>query len=179
MEAFQAKGFEVLVLTDPIDEMWVEGVSTFDGKEFHSVAKGRLDLDEDATPDEVKDDFAALLAWMTTTLGETVKEVRLSSRLTTSPACVVGDEHDITPTLEKMYRAMGQEMPAVKRILELNPGHPLVTGLRTAHAERGDDAGLVETAQLVHDMAILAEGGELADPARFVKLLAKRLETGL
>jgi molecular chaperone HtpG len=180
MEAFQAKGFEVLVLTDPIDEMWVEAVSTFDGKEFHSVAKGKLDLDEEATPDEVKDEFAALLAWLTTTLGETVKEVRLSSRLTTSPACVVGDEHDITPTLEKMYRAMGQEMPAVKRILELNPGHPLVAGLRAAHAERGDDdPGLAETAQLVHDMAILAEGGELADPARFVKLLAKRLETGL
>ncbi len=186
MEAFQAKGFEVLLLTDPIDEMWVEAVSGFDGKELHSVAKGQLDLDDeageegaDAEREQREQDFAPLLAWMTEKLGDTVKQVRLSSRLTTSPACIVGDEHDITPTLEKMYRAMGQELPQVKRILELNPEHPLVTGLRTAHGERGDDAALAETAQLVHDMAILAEGGELADPARFVKLVATRLEHNL
>ncbi|MGH3880382.1 MAG: molecular chaperone HtpG [Actinophytocola sp.] len=183
MEAFQAKGFEVLVLTDPIDEMWVEAVSGFEGKELHSVAKGQVDLDDEADKEaagaeraEREKDFASLLEWMGTTLADTVKEVRLSARLTTSPACVVGDEHDITPTLEKMYRAMGQELPQVKRILEVNPTHPLIAGLRTAHAARGEDAELAETAHLVHDMAILAEGGELADPARFVKLVAKRLE---
>jgi molecular chaperone HtpG len=185
MEAFQAKGYEVLVLTDPIDEMWVEAVPGFEGKELHSVAKGQVDLGDadtesaEAERAERDKDFAPLLGWMTTALADTVKEVRLSSRLTTSPACVVGDEHDITPTLEKMYRAMGQELPQVKRILELNPAHPLITGLRTAHGSRGDDAELAETAHLVHDMAILAEGGELADPARFVKLVAKRLENVL
>jgi len=185
MEAFLAKGFEVLVLTDPIDEMWVEAVSGFEGKEFHSVAKGQVDLDgesaeKDAETAEKEKDFASLLGWMAATLEDTVKEVRLSARLTTSPACIVGEEHDITPTLEKMYRAMGQEMPKVKRILEVNPDHPLITGLRTAHESRGgDDAELAETAHLVHDMAILAEGGELGDPARFVKVVAKRLEHGL
>jgi len=88
---------------------------------------------------------------------------------------VVGDAHDVTPTLEKMYRAMGQEVPHVKRILELNPSHPLVLGLQKAHAERPDDASVADTAELLHGMALLAEGGELADPARFTRILADRL----
>ncbi len=186
MEAFRAKGYEVLVLTDPIDEMWVDAVPGFDGKQFQSIAKGQVDLesDEDKKATEVareqqNKDFESLLTWMGTALGDTVKEVRLSSRLTTSPACIVGDTHDLTPTLEKMYRAMGQELPPIKRILELNPEHALVTGLREAHASRPEDAGLAETAELLYGMALLAEGGELADPSRFIKLLAGRLEKTL
>jgi molecular chaperone HtpG len=186
MEAFRAKGYEVLVLTDPIDEMWVDAMPGFDGKQFQSIAKGQVDLesDEDKKATEVareqqKKDFESLLSWMATALGEDVKEVRLSSRLTTSPACIVGDTHDLTPTLEKMYRAMGQELPPIKRILELNPDHGLVTGLREAHVARPDDAGLAETAELLYGMALLAEGGELGDPARFIKLLASRLEKTL
>ncbi|HWO60416.1 MAG TPA: molecular chaperone HtpG [Umezawaea sp.] len=182
MEAFQAKGFEVLVLTDPIDEMWVDAVNGFDGKQFQSIAKGEVDLDKDEDDEktaEAKKDFADLMTWMTTTLSENVKEVRLSSRLTTSPACIVGDSHDITPTLEKMYRAMGQEVPKQKRILELNPTHPLVTGLRTAHETRPEDEGVAETAELLYGMALLAEGGELADPSRFIKLMAQRLQHSL
>jgi len=186
MEAFRAKGFEVLVLTDPIDEMWVDSVPGFDGKQFQSIAKGQVDLesDEDKKATEVareqqNKDFESLLTWMGTALGDTVKEVRLSSRLTTSPACIVGDTHDLTPTLEKMYRAMGQELPPIKRILELNPEHGLVSGLREAHASRPEDEGLAETAELLYGMALLAEGGELADPSRFIKLLAGRLEKTL
>ena len=186
MEAFRAKGYEVLVLTDPIDEMWVDAMPGFDGKQFQSIAKGQVDLesDEDKKATEVareqqNKDFEGLLSWMGTALGDDVKEVRLSSRLTTSPACIVGDTHDLTPTLEKMYRAMGQELPPIKRILELNPEHALVTGLREAHTARPDDAGLAETAELLYGMALLAEGGELGDPARFIKLLASRLEKTL
>lgn len=186
MEAFAAKGYEVLVLTDPIDEMWVDAVPGFDGKQFQSIAKGQVDLDSDedkkateVAREQQQKDFEGLLSWMGTSLGEDVKEVRLSSRLTTSPACIVGDTHDLTPTLEKMYRAMGQELPPIKRILELNPEHALVTGLREAHASRPEDAGLAETAELLYGMALLAEGGELGDPARFIKLLANRLEKTL
>ena len=182
MEAFRARGMEVLTLTDPVDEMWVESVREFEGKQFQSVAKGQVDLDtpeekETAEPerDQQKKDFAALLSWLADQLQEDVKEVRLSSRLTTSPACIVGDAHDPTPTLEKMYRAMGQEVPHVKRILELNPTHPLVTGLQKAYGERKDDAALAETAQLLYEMALLAEGGELKDPSNFIRLLADRL----
>jgi molecular chaperone HtpG len=91
----------------------------------------------------------------------------------------VGDEHDMTPTLEKMYRAMGQEVPHTKRILELNPGHPLVKGLREAHAANAENPALTETAELLHGMALLAEGGELKDPAKFTRLLADRLTAAL
>jgi molecular chaperone HtpG len=175
MEAFRAKGYEVLLLTDPIDEMWVDAVDGFDGKQFQSVAKGQVDLNAEDEPERARE-FADLLAWMTTALAEDVKEVRLSSRLTTSPACVVGDADDMTPTLEKMYRSMGQEMPKIKRILELNPTHPLVERLRSAHGERSDEPGLAETAELLYGMALLAEGGELADPSRFIKLVATRLQ---
>ncbi|MGH3793284.1 MAG: molecular chaperone HtpG [Pseudonocardiaceae bacterium] len=186
MEAFCAKGLEVLLLADPVDEMWVESVREFDGTRLQSIAKGQVDLDTEeekktAEPerDQQKKDFAALLSWMTTKLQEDVKEVRLSSRLTTSPACIVGDAHDVTPTLEKMYRVMGQDMPHIKRILELNPTHPLVSGLQKAHDERQDDTGLAETAELLYGMALLAEGGELSDPSRFIHLLANRLARAL
>ncbi|ORT97028.1 hypothetical protein UK99_07080, partial [Frankia casuarinae] len=108
-----------------------------------------------------------------------VKEVRLSSRLTTSPACLVGDTFDMTPALEKMYRAMGHEMPRPKRILELNPTHALVMGLRAAHERDADSAALGDTAELLYGMALLAEGGELRDPARFTRLLAERLAEAL
>lgn len=179
MEAFLAKGYEVLILTDPVDEVWVERINEFDGKPLQSIAKGQVDLGATDAPAEQREEFAPLLTWLGETLKEDVKEVRLSSRLTTSAACIVGDEHDITPTLEKMYRAMGQEMPRTKRILELNPAHPLVTGLRTAQAAAPEDAGLVETAELLYGIALLAEGGELADPARFTRLVADRLAGAL
>ncbi|GGM24181.1 molecular chaperone HtpG [Micromonospora yangpuensis] len=182
MEAFRAKGYEVLILTDPVDEVWVEQVGQVDGKALRSIAKGQVDLDSEEEKKEAEaereqrgKEYAALLTWLTEHLKEQVKEVRLSSRLTTSPACVVGDAFDMTPTLEKMYRAMGQEVPTVKRILELNPTHPLVTGLRKAHEQGGDEPALTETAELLYGMALLAEGGELTDPARFTRLLADRL----
>ncbi|SEK43738.1 molecular chaperone HtpG [Streptacidiphilus jiangxiensis] len=186
MEALTAKGYEVLILTDPVDEVWTDQVPAFDGHRFQSIAKGQVDLDDTDTDTEdseeakankarQKQDFAALLAWLQTTLDEHVKQVRLSTRLTTSPACLVGDAHDLTPTLEKMYRAMGQDLPTVKRILELNPTHPLITGLREAHETNSDDPALAQTAELIHGAALLAEGGDLPDPARFTRLLADRL----
>ncbi|MFL6124356.1 molecular chaperone HtpG [Actinophytocola sp.] len=172
LEAFQDKGFEVLILTDPIDEMWVDAVGEFKGKKFQSIAKGQVDLDEAKDPEQEKE-FEGLLTWLKSTLEEHVKDVRLSSRLTSSPACIVGDSYDMTPTLEKMYRAMGQDMPQIKRILELNPKHDLVVALRDAHAAEKPD--LEEAAELVYGMALLAEGGDLADPPRFTKLMANRL----
>jgi molecular chaperone HtpG len=178
MEGLRAKGYEVLLLADPVDEVWVDAVTEFDGTPLTSIAKGEADLDAGGEAPDAEP-FSGLLSWMGTELADEVREVRLTSRLTTSPACLVGDSQDMTPTLEKMYRAMGQELPKIKRILELNPGHPLVLGLRDAHQQRPDDAELTGTARLLHDMALLAEGGDLADPARFVTLLAERLERAL
>ena len=180
MEAFRAKGIEVLVLSDPVDEMWVSAGAEFEGKSFQSVAKGAVDLDaddsdsDDTSKDEQNKAYADLLSWLTTTLSDDVSETRLSSRLTESPACLVGDTFSMSPQLEKLYRASGQEFPKSKRALELNPDHPLVAALNKAYAN-GDHDKLVPTAKLVYGMAVIAEGGELEDPAEFAKLLAGSL----
>jgi molecular chaperone HtpG len=174
LEAFKAKGYEVLLLTDPVDEVWVGMVP------LQSVAKGEVDLESDgdtseAEREEQQKEFADLLTWLKETLDEHVKEVRLSTRLTESPACLITDAFAMTPALARMYKAAGQEVPVGKRILELNPTHPLVTGLRQAHNDRPEDEALGETAELLYGTALLAEGGELDDPARFAALLADRL----
>ncbi|MEU3660245.1 molecular chaperone HtpG [Streptomyces sp. NPDC032940] len=185
MEAFRAKGVEVLLLTDPVDEVWTDAVGEYEGRRLRSVTKGDVDLDgegdeqADAEKDRRSEEYAGLLGWMTEHLGEDVKEVRLSSRLTVSPACVVSDADDLTPALENMYRAMGQEVPRAKRILELNPEHQLVKALNRAWTEREDRTEVTETAELLHTLAVLAEGGRPQDPARFVKLMADRLERTL
>ncbi|RUP04965.1 MAG: molecular chaperone HtpG [Mycobacterium sp.] len=180
LEAFKAKGYEVLLLTDPVDEVWVGVVNEFDGKQLQSVAKGEVDLDageetSEAEREEQQKEFADLLTWLKETLSDHVKEVRLSSRLTDSPACLITDAFGMTPALARLYQASGQDVPIGKRTLELNPHHPLVTGLRQAHAERPDDTSVAETAELLYGTALLAEGGALQDPARFAELLADRL----
>jgi molecular chaperone HtpG len=185
MEAFRDKGIEVLLLTDAVDEVWVDAVGEYEGKKLRSVAKGEIDLDgekdekADGEREKQAEEYAGLLGWMREHLDEDIKEVRLSARLTVSPACVVSDAHDLTPALENMYRAMGQEVPRTKRILELNPDHLLVKGLNQAYKEREDRTRLVETAELLHGLAVLAEGGQPKEPARFVKLVAERLERTL
>ncbi|MFE3658287.1 molecular chaperone HtpG [Streptomyces sp. NPDC059165] len=185
MEAFRERGIEVLLLTDPVDEVWVDAVGEFEGKRLQSIAKGEIDLGahedgkSEGEREKQAEEYAGLLGWMKEQLDEDVKEVRLSSRLTVSPACVVADAHDLTPALENMYRAMGQEVPRNKRILELNPDHQLVKGLNQAYGEREDRSGLTETAELLYSLALLAEGGRPADPARFVKVVADRLERTL
>lgn len=182
LEVFKAKGYEVLLMTDTVDEIWLGQVIEFDGKQFQSVAKGGVDLDTEeeksAHENERKEqekDFAELLSWLQQTLDEQVKEVRLSTRLTESPACLITDDFGITPALARIYQASGQNVPVGKRILELNANHPLIAGLRAAHAERPEDATVAETAELLYGTALLAEGGAPDDPARFAELLAGRL----
>ncbi|MDD7937424.1 molecular chaperone HtpG [Actinomycetospora lutea] len=173
IEAFRAKGYEVLLLTDQVDEVWTDAVSQFDGTPMASIAKGDVDLGEG---DDKPEGFDDLLTWMGTELADDVKEVRLSTRLTSSPACLVGDPGDLSPTLEKMYRAMGQEPPVTKRILELNPQHALVSGLRDKQEAGEADP---DVARLLYGMALLAEGGELKEPTAFVNTLAERLQRTL
>ncbi|MGW0145639.1 molecular chaperone HtpG [Streptomyces sp. NPDC003333] len=185
MEAFRDKGIEVLLLTDPVDEVWVDAVGEYQGRKLRSVTKGEIDLDAkgdeqaDAEREKQAEDYAGLLGWMRERLEEDIKEVRLSTRLTVSPACVVSDAQDLTPALEQMYRAMGQEVPRTKRILELNADHPLVKGMNQAFKNDDDRTRLAESAELLHTLAVLAEGGQAKDPARFVKLVAERMERTL
>ncbi len=182
LEAFKAKGYEVLLLSDTVDEIWLGSVTEFDDKPLQSIAMGDVDLDteeektaHEAERKEQEENFADLLAWLTETLSEHVKEVRLSTRLTDSPACLITDAFGITPSLARIYRATGQDVPVGKRTLELNPTHPLITGLQQAHKDRGDDPTNGETAELLYGAALLAEGNAPEDPARFAELLANRL----
>ncbi|KXP11428.1 molecular chaperone HtpG [Tsukamurella pulmonis] len=174
LEAFAAKGFEVLLLTDQVDELWTTGAE-FDGKRFVSVAKGEADLGDDAPEAE---GFEPLTTWLAEVLTDKVAGVRLTSRLTTSPACLVGGEFDLTPQLEQMYRASGQEVPGTRRTLELNPENDLVKGLRDRVAgdeATRDDEALKDAAEILYGTAVLAEGGAPAEPAEFAAILARHL----
>ncbi|MEF9995546.1 MAG: molecular chaperone HtpG, partial [Burkholderiaceae bacterium] len=170
LEIFRKKGIEVLLLSERVDEWMLSYLTEFDGKKLESVAKGSLDLgalEDEAEKEQAKkvtEDFKALTEKFTAALGDKVKEVRMTLRLTDSPACLVADENGMSGHLLRMLKAAGQAAPVAAPILELNPEHPLVARLKTA-----DDVWTPEWAQLLFDQALLAEGGHLADPADFVK----------
>jgi molecular chaperone HtpG len=173
LEVFRKHGIEVLLLSDRVDE-WVTGhLAEFDGKKLVSVAEGDLDVSAlgespSKVADELKEDeFKDLLTRMQEALAERASRVRLTHRLTDSPACLVGEEHGMSRHLERIMRAAGQQMPASKPILEINPDHPIVQRLKS----EGDTALFSDWSQILFDQALLAEGGELEDPATFVKRL--------
>lgn len=181
LEAFQAKGYEVLYLVDPVDEMWVQGVTEHDGKRLKSVGKGTVELgseeekkEAEAALKEKQEELGDLLSALQKPIDDWVKEVRLSTRLTTSPACLVGGEFDMSPQLERLMReAEGSAMPRQKRILELNPKHELVFKLHQRLLADSSDAKLEDAAHLLLGYGLLSEGSDLHDPARFNKLVAE------
>ena len=173
LEIFRKKGIEVLLLTDRVDEWWLSHLAEFDGKSLQSVAKGSLDLGtlEDETEKKAQEsaaeDLKPLIEKIKAALGERVKEVRVTYRLTESPACLVADADEMSANLERMLKAAGQKVPTTKPILEINPGHPLVERLKNeAETTRFDDLSHV-----LFDQSLLAEGGQLEDPTTFVKRL--------
>ena len=174
LEVFRRKEVEVLVLSDRVDEWMLSFLSEFDGKQLVSVARGGLDLgalqdaEEKAKVEEVAKDFADLVASIKTALGDKVKDVRVTDRLTDSPSCLVSDDGDMSATLERMLKQAGQKAPERKPILEINPEHPLVARIK-AHSQDSSDAD--GWSHLLFDQAILAEGGQLEDPAGFVRRL--------
>ena len=169
LEIFRKKGVEVLLLTDRIDEWMLSFLTEFEGKPLTSVAKGDLSLealDDEQDKQErrkAQDEFKDLVARIKEALGERVADVRITLRLTESPACVVVDKDAMSAHLQRMLKASGHNAPPAKPILELNPHHPLVQRLQT------DTVDLSEWASLLLEQAILAEGGQLDDPASFVK----------
>jgi molecular chaperone HtpG len=169
LEVFRKKGIEVLLLSDRIDEWVVESVTEFDGRQLVSVAKGGLDLgkleDEAEKQQQEKqaDEYKELIEKIQTSLNERVKEVRVTHRLTDSPACLVVDEHDMNANMMRMLKAAGQKVPTTKPILEINPSHPVVTRLASEQQHFDDWVAVL------FDQALLAEGGQLDDPAGFVK----------
>jgi molecular chaperone HtpG len=173
LEILRKKGLEVLLMTDRVDEWLMSHLNEFEGKHFQSVAKGALDLDKIASEEEkqeqkqAEDQFKDLLTKVKDVLGDQVKEVRISSRLTDSPACLVVDEHALSSHLERMLRDAGQNVPSSKPYLELNPHHPLVSRLK----EETDTTRFSDWTNLLFEQAMLAEGGQLEDPASFIKRL--------
>ena len=179
LEAFRAKGYEVLILTDRVDEVWTASAFEFDGKRFQCINKGAVELGTQEEKKEAEADrknkqelHASLLECLKNKLDEHVKEVRLSARLTESAACLVGDAGDMSPQLEQLLRAANQEVPSVKRILEINPNHPLLQRLQALYDANREDAHLGDYAELLYGQALLAEGGALPNPARFSRLVA-------
>ena len=171
LEIFRKKGIEVLLLSDRVDEWMLGGLTEFDGKKLQSIAKGDLDLGkledeaEKEAKKQVEDAAKDLIEKVKATLGEQVKEVRVTHRLTDSPACLVAGQNDLSGNLERMLKAAGQKTPESKPTLEINPTHGLIERLK---AEK-DDAKFNDLTHLLFDQALLAEGGQLNDPASFVK----------
>jgi molecular chaperone HtpG len=167
LEIFRKRGIEVLLLSDRVDEWLVANLREFEGKPLVSVARSELGLEkikgEDAAKDHEVGKYKDLLVGLKRALGEKVKDVRISQRLTESPSCLIADEHDIGGNLARILKAAGQKVPASKPILEINPEHALVSRLQPG------DARFEAWAGLLFDQALLAEGGQLDDPAGFVR----------
>jgi len=175
LEVFKQKGIEVLIFSDQVDEWLVTHMSEFDGKTLQSVAKGTLDLgdlEDETSKEQLKQEeeqHKPLIEKISKVLSEKVKEVRLTNRLTTSPACIVADENDITGHMRQIFESVGQSAPLSKPIFEINAHHGLVKRLD----QLSNDEQFEEWVSILFDQAVLAEGGQLQDPATFVSRLNK------
>lgn len=171
LEIFRKKGIEVLLLSDRVDEWLVSHLPEFEGKKLQSVAKGDLDLgklEDEAEKEQqkkVEDEYKSLVERIKNTLGETVKEVRITHRLTDSPACLVSGEDEMSGNLERLLKAAGQKTPDLKPVLEINPQHRIVQKLNG----ESDESRFSDWTHVLFDQALLAEGGQLEDPASFVR----------
>lgn len=180
LETFRDKGYEVLLLTDPVDEVWVQYAAEYKDKKFKSASKGDLEL---GTEDERKkeaeenkkksEELKSLFELIQKKLDKYVKEVRLSNRLSSSAACLVSGDNDMSPHLEALLKASGKDVPEIKRTLELNPSHALIEKLQAMFEKDKNDPKLESYATLLYGQALLAEGGQLPDPATFNKNVAE------
>jgi molecular chaperone HtpG len=186
LEGFAARGVEVLLLTDPIDEFWIPIIGTFQDKPFKSVTRGGVDLDKIAKTDGAAAESAppapgidSLVAMFRLTLKDVVKDVRASERLTDSAVCLVADEGDMDIHLERMLKQHRQLDAGFKRVLEVNPRHPLVVGLAKRVSEKGSADEVAEAAWLLLDQARIVGGEPLPDPAAFSKRLSEVMRRAL
>jgi molecular chaperone HtpG len=178
LEAVKEKGYETLYLVEPVDELLMQSLMDYEGKRFKSIGKGTIDLgnaeEQEKTRKDLKqkeDATAGLLEALQKALDEHVKQVRLSSRLISSPACLVGTEMDYSPQLERLLMKGKGGGPKQRRILELNPSHEIFTKLNERFYKDHDDEAIKSYVELIFGYALIAEGSELADPIRFNRLL--------
>ena len=177
LERCREKGFDVLLLADPVDEVIAPTLPDFRGKKFRSLER------EDALPPEEEKTDAprpeGLASFLREVLSETVKDVKISFRLTESPACLVSDDDGASFNMERILRSMGREVPPLKRILEINPDHPVISKMNRLLASGGGEEKVKEYAFLLHDQCVLAEGGQIADPALFAGRLSSLLSENM
>jgi molecular chaperone HtpG len=174
LEVFKDKGIEVLYMVDPIDEFVLPNIPTYDGKQLKSITKGDLDLgelgkEEKKQQKKVETKFKKLAERVKNILADNVKDVRTTTRLKDSPCCLVSDEHEVGSHMEKIMRAMGQDVPAAKRILELNPSHPVIVNLNALYEKNPKDSNLEQWVLLLYDQALIAEGQTVKDPLAYTK----------
>jgi len=169
LERLKEKDLEVLLMTDPIDEWVIRDLHEFEKKTFKSAEKGDLELDK--VDDKKKGEYSALFDFIKTSLEEKVKEVKPSSHLKDSVACLSGDAYDMSAYMEKILKASGQDVPATKRVLELNMDHPLLAKIKTLYEKDKNAPALKDYTDLLLDMAVISEGGKLDNPSRFGKLI--------
>jgi molecular chaperone HtpG len=191
MEALREKGYEVLFMLDPVDEYMLQFLPEFEGKHLKSAAKGALDLDKkdadgkkedpakEAEEQEARDQFASLLTAVQGRLSDEVKEVRLSHRLVKSPACLVVEDYEMSPYMEKLLSQAKGEVPKRKRVMELNPKHPIVAAMRKRLESNASDPILDDSATVLLGMAQLAEGSELSDAPKFSEAMVRMTQRSL
>ena len=189
LEGFKAKGIQVLLLSDPVDEFWLQHVTEFEGKPFKSVTRGGADLDTTAADDNEESDkddaqtpdIAELIASIKLELGDAIKDVRPSKRLTDSPVCLIADEGDMDVNMERILKRHGQLQQGTLRVLELNPDHTIIKKLaeRAKGGEADADDLLKDAAHLLLDQARIADGEVPSDPAAFARRLGSVMENAL
>jgi len=177
LEKLKEKDYEVILMNDPVDEWVVRALNEYEGKQLKSAEKGDLDIDE--SDKNQNDRYSGLFDFIRSNLDAKVKEVRPSSRLKDSVACLSGDEHDLSPFMEKILKATGQQPPENKRVLELNTDHPVLDKIKHLYDKDKDDPVLKEYSSLLFDIAVIGEGGKLENPSLFGKMVGKLLADSL
>ncbi len=174
LEQLKEKNYEVLLMTDPVDEWVVQSLTEYDGKKLKSAEKGDLDV-EDKDKEDKEDDHKPLFGFIKGKLESKVKDVKASARLKDSVACLTGEDHDMSAYMEKILKASGQTAPETKRVLELNMTHPLMGKINALFENDRDNTALTDYCQMLFDLAIVAEGGKLENPARFSRLVGEAM----
>jgi molecular chaperone HtpG len=177
LERLKEKGYEVLLMSDPVDEWVVQALDEYDGKPLKSAEKGDIDLPQvDA---EKQNAYAPLFGFIKSKLQDKIKDVKPSTRLKDSLACLSGDSHDPSAYMEKLLKAAGRQSPQSKRVLELNPDHPALDYFRKLYEKDRNLPALTDYSELLLDMAVIGEGGKPENPARFSKLVGEMMAEAL
>jgi len=177
LEKLKEKDYEVLLMTDPVDEWAVQSLTEYDGKPLKSAEKGDLEIDK--IDEKKKEKFNALFGFIKSTLEDKVKEVKPSSRLKDSISCLSGDTYDMSAYMEKLLKASGQAPPDVKRVLELNMDHPVTEKIKSLFENDRDNPRLKDYSRLLFDIAVISEGGKIENPSEFSKMIGELLAGAL